>query len=138
MAILPKKLRKNYNIQIKRNFYLQQLIDGRLTSRLFGVFQMMTVWMRMPKSPFWQQVSTTNWQMKFRTILSQPPRMKMITRELSTSFIIRYVTTSNHMEKKIPQKRIFQQSPQTQNLQTSLMRSQPHSPPKLRQKNLQS
>uniref|UniRef100_UPI003FEFA2F9 hypothetical protein n=1 Tax=Segatella copri TaxID=165179 RepID=UPI003FEFA2F9 len=29
------------------------------------------------------------------------------------------------MEKKIPQKRIFQQSPQTQNLQTSLMRSQP-------------
>lgn len=28
---IAKKLRKNYNIQIKRNFYLQQLIDGRLT-----------------------------------------------------------------------------------------------------------
>ena len=99
---------------------------------------MMTVWMRMPKSPFWQQVSTTNWQMKFRTIQSQPQRMKMITRELSTSFIIRYVTTSNHREKKIPQKRIFLQSPQTQNLQTSLMMSSPHSSPMLRQKNLQS
>lgn len=40
--------------------------------------------------------------------------------------------------KEDSQKRIFLQSPLTLNLQTSLMRSQPHSPPKLRQKNLQS
>ena len=43
----------------------------------------------------------TNWQMKFRTILSQPPRMKMITRELSISFIIRYVTISNLKSRRL-------------------------------------
>lgn len=40
--------------------------------------------------------------------------------------------------KEDSQKRIFLQSPQTQNLQTSLMMSSPHSSPMLRQKNLQS
>ena len=56
---------------------------------------------------------------------------EMITRKLSTNFIIRYVTISNFKRRKIPQKKRFQQIHQPMNPQTSLM-SQPHSSLKLR------